>query len=92
MVLHAVGHDSPLYYAIEFLIIHALRQHSLYSLVHNSSDERKMCPMKKQTDICVFFIFSSDMTKSVGYLSKWPSESQQVAVRTLIRCDFMVIH
>ena len=46
-----------------------LRQHSLYSLVNDSSDELKMCPTRKKklTFVC-FFIFSSDMTKSVGFL------------------------
>ena len=34
-----------------------VRQPSLYSLVHDSSDEHKTCQTKKKTDIGVFFLF-----------------------------------
>ncbi len=56
-----------------------IRQHSLYSLVHDSSDELKMCPMRKKLTICVFFLYfflrhakkcRIFFTKSVVFLSK----------------------
>ncbi len=50
-----------------FVGTYTLRQHSLHSLVHDSSEDVKMCPTRKKTDICVFFIFSSNMPKSVEF-------------------------
>ncbi len=70
-------------FAIETEVIDSLiyvRRHSVYSFVHDSSDELKMCPTRKKTDIQVFFIFFPPtckkkiifFTKSVAFLSeKW---------------------
>ncbi len=46
--------------------IGVVRQHSLYSLVHDSSDELKMCPTRKKTDIRLmeFFFFPPTWLKS----------------------------
>ena len=48
------------------------RQHSLYSLVHDSFDELKMDPTRKKTGICAFFflIFLRHAEKSRIFFTK----------------------
>ncbi len=59
------------------------RQNSLYSLVHDSSDELKMCQTRKKPDICVFFSFflrHADMPRSIS-VKKWAKSARKCPTR-----------
>ncbi len=43
-----------------------VRQHSLYSLVHNSSNELKMCPTRKKLTLVCFLIFFPPKCENVS--------------------------
>ncbi len=64
-----------------------IRQHSLYSLVHNSSDKLKMCPTRKKTwhlCVCVCFL-STPVLMHGGLLCIAFCPSVRLSVRDLTK-------